>query len=122
VSRLSGSLRGILDVEGVLTAALVDIGTGMVVCSAGDDGGPFLATAAGLADEARVAMTALGPVHQGGELDEVAMVTQRRFQLSKVLDVRPGDGLLLFVDLDRARTNMALASWQVSQAASALLA
>jgi hypothetical protein len=35
VSRLSESLRGILDVEGVLTAALIDIGTGMLVCSAG---------------------------------------------------------------------------------------
>jgi hypothetical protein len=59
--------------------------------------------------------------HQGGELDEVSVATRTRYQLCKILDFRPGEGLLLFVDFDRARTNMALAGWQVSQAASALL-
>lgn len=120
--RLSESLRGLLDVEGVLTAALIDIGTGMIVCSAGADGAPFPAAAPGLADEARAAMTAFGPAHQGGELAEVAVVTRGRFLLSKILDSRPGEGLLLFVDLDRAHTNVALAGWQISQAAAGLLA
>ena len=119
---LSESLRQVLDVAGVRTAALVDIGTGMVVSSAGDAAGAFPAVAAGLADEARSAMSAFGPAGQGGDLDEVAVITEGRFLLSTILDSRPGEGLLLFVDLDLARTNMALASWQVGQAASALLA
>jgi hypothetical protein len=96
----------------------VDIATGMIVCSAGADGGPFQAAAPALADEARVGMQA----HQGGDLEEVSVATRGRYQLSRILDSRPGEGLLLFVDFDRARTNMALAGWQVSQAASALLA
>jgi hypothetical protein len=50
------------------------------------------------------------------------VITESRFLLSKIVASRPGEGLLLFVDLDRARTNIALASWQVGQAASALLA
>ena len=119
---LSESLRQVLDVAGVRTAALVDIGTGMVVSSAGDAAGALPAVAAGLADEARSAMSAFGPAGQGGDLDEVAVITEGRFLLSTILDSRPGEGLLLFVDLDLARTNMALASWQVGQAASALLA
>jgi hypothetical protein len=119
---LSESLRRVLDVAGARTAALVDIGTGMVVCSAGDGTADIPAAAAGLAGEARSAMSAFGPVHQGGNLTEVTVVTGSRFLLSKILDSRPGEGLLLFVDLDRARTNLALASWQVGQAASALLA
>ena len=122
MSRLSESLHQVLDVAGARTAALVDIGTGMVVCSAGDDGAAFPAVAAGLADEARSAMSAFGPAHQGGDLDEVAALTRNRFLLSRIVDSRPGEGLLLFVDFDRAQTNMALAAWQVSQAASALLA
>ena len=122
MSALSESLRGVLDVAGVRTAALVDIGTGMVVCSAGDGGASFLGAAASLADEARSAMSAFGPGHAGGDLDEVAVVTESRFLLSRILGSRPGEGLLLFVDLDRARTNMALASWQVGQVASAVLA
>jgi hypothetical protein len=122
VAGLSESLRQVLDVAGVRTAALVDIGTGMVVCSAGDGAAAFPVVAADLADEARSAMSAFGPAGQGGDLDEVAVITESRFLLSTILDSRPGEGLLLFVDLDLDRTNMALASWQVGQAASALLA
>jgi hypothetical protein len=122
VAGLSESLRQVLDVAGVRTAALVDIGTGMVVCSAGDGTAAFPAVAADLADEARSAMSAFGPAGQGGELDEVAVITESRLLLSTILDSRPGEGLLLFVDLDLDRTNMALASWQVGRAASALLA
>ena len=121
MSRLSESLRQVLDVAGVRTAALIDIGTGMVVCSAGDAGAAFPAVAAGLADEACSAMSAFGPARPGGDLDEVAVLTQNRFLLSRIVDSRPGEGLLLFVDFDRAQTNMALAAWQVGQAASALL-
>ena len=119
---LNEALRQVLDVAGARTAAVVDIGTGMVVCSAGEDAPAFPAVAADLADEARSAMSAFGPAHQGGDLDEIAVITEGRFLLSTILDSRPGEGLLLFVDLDLARTNMALASWQVGQAASALLA
>jgi hypothetical protein len=122
VAGLSESLRRVLDVAGVRTAALVDIGTGMVVCSAGDDTAAFPAAAAESSAEARSAMSAFGPARRGGDLDEVAVLTESRFLLSKILASRPGEGLLLFVDLDRAQTNMALASWQVDQAATTLLA
>jgi len=122
VARLSESLHRVLDVAGARTAALVDIGTGTVVCAAGDGGAAFPAAAAGMAGEARSAMSAFGPARPGGDLDEVAVVTGSRFLLSKVVDSRAGEGLLLFVDFDRAQTNMALAAWQVGQAASALLA
>jgi hypothetical protein len=122
MAALSQSLRKVLDVAGVRTAALVDIGTGMVVCSAGDGGAAFPAAAEDLSGEARSALSAFGPARQGGDLEEVAVITESRFLLSKIVASRPGEGLLLFVDLDRAQTNMALASWQVGQAASALLA
>lgn len=86
MSRLSESLRHVLDVAGVRTAALIDIGTGMVVCSAGDAGAAFPAVAAGLADEAHSAMSAFGPARHGGDLGEVAVLTPRRFLLSRILD------------------------------------
>jgi hypothetical protein len=35
---------------------------------------------------------------------------------------RPGEGLLLFVDVDRARANPALASLRIGQAAPGVLA
>jgi hypothetical protein len=65
---------------------------------------------------------ALGPGRPGGDLEEIALVTGQRLHVSRVLSSRPGEGLLLFADLDRTRANIALASLQVGRLAPAVLA
>lgn len=122
MSGLKESLRQILAVEGVRAAAVIDIATGMIVRSAGTEDPGFAAAAADIAGEAKAARAALGPAPSGGDLDEITLVTASRLHLSKVLDSRLGEGLLLFVDLDRARVNPALASLRVGQVAPAVLA
>jgi hypothetical protein len=122
VLSLDESLQEILAIDGTRVAALVDIATGMVVSSAGDDGQGFAAAAANVADEARVARAMLGPGSPGGDLDEITVLTVDRIHLARVLSARPGDGMVLFVDLDRSRTNVALASLLIGQAAQAVLA
>jgi hypothetical protein len=122
VSRLTESLRQVMAVDGVRAAALIDIATGMVVQSAGHEGTDFPAAAVSMADEARMARAVLGPGRPGGDLDEISLVTGSRLHLSKVLGSRLGEGLLLFVDLDRTRANIALASLQVGRLAPAVLA
>jgi hypothetical protein len=122
VSSLAESLGRVMDVQGVRAAALIDIDTGMIVRSIGIRDPDFPAAAASMADEARLARAALGPGHLGGDLDEISLVTTGQLHLSKILVTRPGDGLLLFVELDRNRVNMALASLQVRELAPAVLA
>lgn len=122
MSGLSESLGKILGVEGVRTVALIDIATGMVVRSVGAQHAWFTSMAAGAADEARLARAALGPGRPDDDLEEISVTTAGSLQLSKVLDTRLGEGLLLFVDLDRARSNIALASLLVGQVAPAVLA
>jgi hypothetical protein len=123
VPSLDESLRRILAVEGVRSVALIDLATGMVVRSAGDEPETLPAAAASLAEEARAASGAQGPEQPGGALDEISLLTAGRLQLTKVLDARrPGEGLLLYVDVDRAHANPALATLRVGQAAPAVLA
>ena len=118
---LQEALHQVLAAEGVRTVALIDIASGMVVRSVGEPN-PGLATAAvSLADEARAARGLPGP-RPGGELEEIAAVTDSGLHLSRVLLDKPGEGFLLFVDVDRARANIALASLRVGQFASAVLA
>ena len=119
---LEESLGQIVAVEGVRTVALIDIATGMVIRSAGADDVRFPVTAAGIADEARLARAALGPGQKYEDLEEIALTATGSLHLSKILDTTLGDGLLLFVDLDRSRSNVALASLLVSQIASTVLA
>jgi len=122
VSSLTESLRQVMAIEGVRGAALIDIATGMVVAAAGDPAEDFPVAAAGLAEEARMTRALLGPGRPGGRLEEVSLSTRGRLHLSKVLDCRLGDGVLLFVDLDRTRGNLALASLRAAQLAPAILA
>ena len=122
MSSLTESLRQVMAVDGVRAAALVDIATGMVIRSAGEEGTDLVAAAVSMADEARVARAVLGPGRPGGDLDEIALVTKGRLHLIKILGSRLGEGMLLFVDLDRTQANIALASLRVGQLAPAVLA
>jgi hypothetical protein len=122
MSTLQESLRSLLTVEGVRTAALIDVATGMIVRSVGKPDPDLASTAACLADEARAARTAAGAGGPAGDLVEITTVTGSRLQLSKILQNRPGEGLLLFVDLERGKSNVALASLRTGQLAPAVLA
>jgi hypothetical protein len=118
LSGLHESLHEVLAVEGVRIAALIDIATGMIVRSAGKVSTDLSAAAACIAEEVRIARDASG----ARDLDEIAVVTGTRLHVSKVLHTAPGEGLVLFVDLERSKSNAALASLQVSRLAPAVLA
>lgn len=121
-SSLQGALHQVLAIDGVRTVALIDIASGTVVRSVGEHDAGFAAAAASVTDEVRAAREALGTRLSVGGLDELTVVTQSRLHLTKILQDYPGEGFLLFVDMDRTRTNVALASLRIGQLASAVLA
>jgi hypothetical protein len=121
MSRLQETLRSFLALEGVRTAALIDVATGMIVRSVGKPDPDLAATAACVADEARAARAALGPGRGAEDLVEITTVTGSRLQLSRILSGRPGEGLLLFVDLERGKSNIGLASLRIGQLVPAVL-
>ena len=122
MSTLQESLHRFLAVEGVRTAALIDIATGMIVRSVGKPDPDLASTAACVADEARAARDALGGGGQADGLVEITTVMDSRLQVSRVLQYAPSEGLLLFVDLERGRSNMGLASLRIGQLAPTVLA
>lgn len=122
MSRLQESLRCFLTVEGVRTATLIDIATGMIVRSVGKPDPDLPAIAASVADEARAARSALGAGGQADDLVEITTVTGSRLHVSRILHDRPSEGLLLFVDVERSKSNVGLASLRVSELAPAVLA
>ena len=122
MSSLQESLRRFLTVEGVRTAAVIDIATGMIVRSVGKPDPDLAATAARVADEARAVRSALGAAGTADELIEITATTGSRLHVSRMLRHSPSDGLLLFVDLERTKSNLGLAVLQVGQFAPAVLA
>jgi hypothetical protein len=71
MSALQESLRHVLTVDGVRTAALIDVATGMIVRSVGKPDPDLATTAACVADEARAARSALGAGPAGPSIAEV---------------------------------------------------
>lgn len=121
MSVLGASIRQFLQVDGVRAAVLVDTGTGMIIDSAGHQDPGLPAAAASMADEVRWAARTLAGPGQGGGVDGIALVTEHRLHLLEVLEHGQGEGMLLFVDLDRSQTNVALATLQVRKLVPALL-
>ena len=119
---LSESLDRVMTIQGARAAALIDIATGMIVQSAGQPAGDFPAAAASMAGEAQTARDVLGRGQDDGDLDQISLITAGRLHVSAVVGPRSGDGLLLFVDLDRARANMALALLRIGELAPQVLA
>jgi hypothetical protein len=122
MSTLQESLRCFLSVEGLRTAALIDIATGMIVRSVGRPEPDLATAAASVADEARAARDALEAGRLADDLVEIITVTGSRLQVSTVLRRSPSEGLLLFVDLDRDKSNLGLAALRLGQFAPAVLA
>ncbi len=121
MSSLQAALRQFLAVEGVRTATIIDMATGMIVRSVGKPDPDLPATAVCVADEARAVRDALGAGGSDGELVEIATVTGSRLQVSRIL-LGLAPGLMLFVDLERGKSNLGLAGLQISQLAPAVLA
>lgn len=94
----------------------------MIVRSVGRPEPSLAATAACVADEARAARDALGADCPTEDLVEITTVTGSRLHVSTVLRRSPSEGLLLFVDLDRAKSNLGLAALRVGELAPAVLA
>jgi len=75
-----------------------------------------------LADEARAVRGALGADSPPDDLVEITSVTSSRLHVSRILRHSPSEGMLLFVDLERGKSNLGLAALRVSQLAPAVLA
>lgn len=121
MSAINESIGRVLCTPGVRAVALIDMGTGMVVGSAGDTAIDLMAAAPGLAEEVRLTVRAHGQ-SVSADAATVTAVTPRSLYLTKILEYSRGEGLLLYADIDLAQTNVALATLQVDRLAPELLA
>jgi len=122
MSSLQDALRSFLTVEGVRTATVIDVATGLIIRSVGKADQDLPVTAACVADEARTVRGALSSGSHAGDLVEISTVTGNRLQVARMLRSTPGDGLVLFIDVERAKSNLGLAAAAISQLAPSVLA
>jgi hypothetical protein len=114
---LDESLGRVMRIGGATAAAFVDYGTGTALRSAGDPGtGPDLVAAAGgVAGVVRAAHASLAELGWGSRVEDVLVTTPEHYHLVRMVREGGGDGLLLFVGLERPRANLALGLHEIAR-------
>ena len=115
MASLRSSLRKVVDIDGVIGAALVDVNDGRTLATAG--GGEALdIEAAGTAnlDVIRAEVDVLEQLGLADGIEDVLITLGRQYHLIRPLE-RSSAGLFLYVVLDRERGNLGMARHQLKR-------
>ncbi|MEU8530887.1 MULTISPECIES: hypothetical protein [Streptomyces] len=103
-------------IEGSLGAALVDYTSGMALGTLGG-GKDFDLTvaAAGNTDVIRAKVRAMEMLGLNEEIEDVLITLGSQYHLIRLLKGRGGNGLFLYIVLDKGRANLAMARHQLKR-------
>ncbi|MER8000361.1 MULTISPECIES: hypothetical protein [unclassified Streptomyces] len=119
MSAIEASLSELLKTPGLTGAALVDGVTGLTYGAVGD--APEAGDGAETAELTALITDQVGRAAADNELESVIVTSARRYLVVQTVR-RTGDPLLLVAALDRSRTNLALATRQLTAHAEGLAA
>ncbi|MFD9793576.1 hypothetical protein ACFWXK_21810 [Streptomyces sp. NPDC059070] len=101
-------------IEGALGAALVDYTSGMALGSLGGSKGLDLAVAAaGNTDVIRAKVRTMELLGLKDGIEDVLITLGAQYHLIRLLKGRGGSGLFLYLVLDKAKSNLAMARHQL---------
>ena len=115
------ALKEAMMIEGALGAALVDVNSGMALGALGGGKDFDLAVAAaGNTDVVRAKLRVMEMLGLSGGIEDILTTLTTQYHLVRPLTAQSGQGLFLYLVLDRRRANLALARRQLQQAESSL--
>ncbi len=115
------SLKAAMAIDGAVGAALVDYESGMALGTAG--GGRFLnleLAAAGNTEVVRSKLRTMHSLELGDEIEDILITLGRQYHLIRLLRTDRSSSLFLYLALDRAKSNLALARHELRRIESAL--
>ena len=111
------SLKDIMtSVEGALGAAVVDYSSGMALGTLG--GGKDLdltVAAAGNTDVIRAKVRTMELLGLTGQIEDILITLESQYHLIRLVTGRSGNGLFLYLVLDKSRSNLARARHQLKR-------
>jgi predicted regulator of Ras-like GTPase activity (Roadblock/LC7/MglB family) len=117
VATVEVSLKDIMtSVEGALGAAVVDYSSGMALGTLG--GGKDLdltVAAAGNTDVIRAKVRTMELLGLTGQIEDILITLESQYHLIRLVTGRSGNGLFLYLVLDKSRSNLAMARHQLKR-------
>jgi hypothetical protein len=115
------ALKEAMMIEGALGAALVDASSGMALGTMGGGKDFDLAVAAaGNTDVVRAKLRVMEMLDLSGGIEDILTTLTSQYHVIRPLTSRSGQGLFLYLVLDRKRANLALARRQLNHVEAGL--
>jgi hypothetical protein len=123
MSGVDNALKEAMAIDGALGVALVDVGSGMALGTLGHSTELDLTlAAAGSTDLVRATLRAAELQGRPGEpVEDILTTLTRQYHLIRPLTAAGGQGLFLYLVLDRARANLAMARHHTRRIESELM-
>ncbi|GAA3807089.1 hypothetical protein GCM10022403_046480 [Streptomyces coacervatus] len=108
-------------VEGALGAAVVDYTSGMALGTLGGSKDLDLTVAAaGNTDVIRAKVRTMEQLGLKGRIEDILITLDRQYHVIRPISGRSGNGLFLYLVLDKARSNLAMARHQLKRVEEAI--
>ncbi|MDN3029204.1 hypothetical protein [Streptomyces sp. S.PB5] len=108
-------------VEGAMGAAVVDYTSGMALGTLGGNKDLDLTVAAaGNTDVIRAKVRTMEQLGLKGRIEDILITLDKQYHLIRLVTGRTGNGLFLYLVLDKARSNLAMARHQLKRVEEAI--
>jgi hypothetical protein len=109
MGNVADSLKAAMQIDGAMGVALVDYNSGMTLGT--DGGGPDLdleVAAAGNTEVVRAKAKTMSRLGIDDKIEDIIITTGTQIHLIRLMSSAAGEGLFLYLALDRSRANLAL--------------
>lgn len=106
MASVSDSLKDLLRIDGALCAALVDANSGMMLGSAGT-GLDLELAAAGNTEVVRAKLRTMKSLGLNDAIEDILITLSKQYHIIRPVAAKPG--IFMYLVLDKARSNLALA-------------
>ena len=108
------SLTDAMKINGAIGAALVDYTSGMTLGTAGGNGINLDVAAAGNTEVVRAKQAVMEELGIKGGIEDILITLDKQLHIIRLMDSDRGDGLFLYVALNKDQANLAMARHQLS--------
>ena len=104
-----------MSINGALAVAVVDIESGMSLGQAGGGGINLDVAAAGNTEVIRAKLSTMRDLNLNDEIEDILITLGTQYHLIRLIKTKGSAGLFLYLVLDKAKSNLALARHKVAE-------
>lgn len=120
MSQIDTHISELLAIDGATGAAVVDISSGMALATGGAPGFDLTVAAAGNSNVVRAKLSTMKDLGLSGKIEDIMITLDNQYHIVNVLNTTDTEGLFIYLVLDRAKANLALARHKLTRIAAAV--